>query len=169
MAADPLGSELLPGRLTPAVAVGLVLVPVLFFSALVIRGSFEPPGPPTRPPVTRVTGVVRLAGKPIPGGFLQIHPKGQTVGEHAITPISTDGLFDCERAPVGPVDLRLRITGDVRAILEQLAPPQRAALMRLAAVNSPLVWRTSADGPNRLELELLEAIVQPDLTPKDGR
>jgi hypothetical protein len=79
------------------------LLLVLLIASVGCRDAVGPERFHTAP----ATGQVLLAGRPIPGGFLEFAPVEGTVGLLRSTEIGPDGRFAVDRLPVGTVGIRL--------------------------------------------------------------
>ena len=79
----------------------LLVLPLVVFS-----GCGEEIGP-ERFETSRVMGVIQVAGRPVPGGMIEIIPIDGTVGNIRSGPIGIDGSFQLDRVAVGKVAIGL--------------------------------------------------------------
>lgn len=121
-------SRLIPSLLMPMLAAGL-------------SGCGEAWGPEVIP-TTEVSGVVLMSGEPLKQGWVEFQPIDGALGDTRSAPINSDGSFHADRAPIGPVAIRL-----INAAIE---PPGVARLFSRA---SPIRRTIPAepDGPMRID------------------
>lgn len=60
-----------------------------------------------RPPTAEVRGSIRIAGRPVRGGWVEFIPLGATLGNLRTTPLGPDGTFRADGVPVGEVVIGL--------------------------------------------------------------
>jgi hypothetical protein len=116
---------------------------------------YEPIGKPSHFPTTRLSGRVTLAGKPIPKGWVSLFPLGSTLGEPLLVPIEEDGNYSTEKAPIGPLAVRVTLPkSDMEAIKKNDAAIANR-LETLGGLKSPLRVETKSDSNNRFDVDLL--------------
>lgn len=76
---------------------------------LAVGCEFTPPGPPERFPVAVVHGRITAAGKAVSAGWITLMPVDGAVGDSTVGRIRPTGEYCFENAPVGPLQVRLRI------------------------------------------------------------
>ena len=74
--------------------------PALALLAGFVSGCGEELGP-ERFPTTRVSGTIRISGRPIGKGWVEFHPIDGTVVKLRSAPIRPDGSFQADRVAVG--------------------------------------------------------------------
>lgn len=133
--------------------------------SLVAGCNTSPPGKPFRYETVVVEGRITIAGHPVRGGFISMHPFGGTVGDHAIARISDDGRFRIESVPIGPLSVRVNVPESF--LPQNQAFPANFAryLELLRSPSSPLRFESHKhDAPIPYDLDLI-AGPQPSSSP----
>lgn len=103
---------------------------------------------------TQVRGVVRQGETPVRGGWIEFIPDEGTVGVQRSAPIGADGAFSIDRAPVGPVAIRL-----LDVPITAPFPIEPRAARRTFGSFPPAIRRVIPDQPTVLDLELIEELI----------
>ena len=137
-----------------------VLVSLL--APLLAGCGYHPPGRAWTYPTTNVTGKIMLAGRAVPAGWVTLMPIDRTVGDFCIGRIHQDGTFTIPEAPIGPLQVRVKLAPRL-----SLALPigQSAIYRKLASLSDPgsvLRLTTVAGKTDYFECDLLVAAMQND-------
>ncbi len=96
--------------------------------------------------ITSVRGSILVGGRPVSGGYIEIHPDPGTRGNLRTGPIQPDGSFHLDRVPVGPV-----LIGLARLPISSVPGVQRPIDPRVFRITQDPIRRTiPAGGPAQL-------------------
>ena len=128
---------------------------ILLFAAASCAGcEFTFPGRPSDFPTAVVEGKIVMDGKPLPAGgrgWVSFFPEGASRGDVSVCRLKADGVFRCDRVPVGPVNVRIDVAPNVAAIM---SPIVRRRLILLRGPASPLRLTTSEGAVTRFDFDL---------------
>ena len=137
-------------------------VAATFLLTLVFLGcEFTPPGPPWEYPTTSVAGRISLSGQPAQGGWVTLQPIEGTVGDHVVGSVGPDGRFSMEEVPIGPLQVKVRLTSEQMEQVEFRAPQLLERLVLLAGPSSPLRLKSVAGEVVVFDFDLTRSSLPP--------
>lgn len=132
----------MPDRRARSGAVGVILIAAA-------AGCAEELGPEVFE-TTRVEGTARIAGQPIPSGWVEFLPVEGTRGDLRSAPIRKDGSFAADGVPVGRVAIGIAALHGP-PIPTSLGPVERSAFR---GFRTPIRRAIPSGDPARLDLDL---------------
>ena len=115
--------------------------------------NYHPPGPAKHFPTTHLEGKITIGGQPITKGWVTLFPIESALGQPVIVPIHSDGRYETDAAPVGPLAVRVTLP---KSQSERVPP---AVLSRRGSrcwegFESPLRVKTIAEQANQFDVDL---------------
>lgn len=130
-----------------------VLGIVMFLAVVACR--YEPMGMPRHFPTTRLSGKVMLAGRPIPKGWVSLFPVESTLGDPLLIAVEPDGTYSTDKAPIGPLAVRVSIPKSDLDIIRKSEPAIADKLERLGGLKSPIRIKTKPETQNSFDVDLI--------------